>query len=255
MKRKMYAVALLLCIISFCGSVFMVGYHWYQEKHAASRFEELIELVDESVETEPKEKIEDEEIQSPLARYQELFERNHDMYGWISIEDTKINYPVMYTPDRKDFYLKRDFDKNYSAYGVPYIAEHCDPYEPSDNIILYGHHMNNGSMFSDLMKYESKKFYEKHKVISFDSLTEQAKYEVIAVFKTTVYDNVGFKYYLFTDAETEAEFSDYVKECKTLSLYETDATAEYGDKLITLSTCEYSRKNGRMVIVSKKLAE
>lgn len=255
MKRKMYAVALLLCIASFCGSVFMVWYHWYQEKHAASRFEELVELVEESVETEPEEKIEDEEVQSPLDRYQELFERNHDMFGWISIEDTEINYPVMYTPDRKDFYLKRDFDQKYSAYGVPYIAEHCNPYEPSDNVILYGHHMNDGSMFSDLMKYESKKFYEDHKVISFDSLTKTAKYEVIAVFKTTVYDNSGFKYYLFTDAETEAEFNDYTKKCKELSLYETDVTAEYGDKLITLSTCEYSRKNGRMVIVAKKLAE
>lgn len=255
MKKKIYFVALLLCVAGFLGSIFMVGYHWYQEKQATSRFEELVELVDESVETEPEEKMEKEETRSPLARYQELFERNNDMYGWISIEDTKINYPVMYAPDRKDFYLKRDFDKNYSVYGVPYIAEHCDPYEPSDNVILYGHHMNNGSMFSDLMKYERKKFYENHKVISFDSLMEQAKYEVIAVFKTTVYDNVEFKYYLFTDAETEAEFNGYVKECKKLSLYETDETAEYGDKLITLSTCEYSRKNGRMVIVAKKLAE
>lgn len=255
MKKKIYFVAVLVCLAGFCSSIFMVGYHWYQEKQAASKFEELAELVDESEEVEPDKKMQDEEVQSPLARYQELFERNNDMCGWISIKDTEINYPVMYAPDRKDFYLKRDFDKNYSVYGVPYIAEHCDPNEPSDNIILYGHHMNNGSMFSDLMKYESKKFYEEHKVISFDSLTETAKYEVIAVFKTTVYDNVGFKYYLFTDAETEAEFSDYVKECKELSLYETDVTAEYGDKLITLSTCEYSRKNGRMVIVAKKLAE
>lgn len=161
----------------------------------------------------------------------------------------------MYTPDRQDFYLKRNFEKRYSAYGVPYIAEHCNPSEPSDNVIIYGHHMKNGSMFTDLMKYESKDFYNSQKVINFDSLTETGRYEVIAVFKTTVYDSKGFKYYLFTDAETEEDFDAYVKKCKELSIYDTGVSAEYGDKLITLSTCEYSRKNGRMVVVAKRITE
>ena len=110
-------------------------------------------------------------------------------------------------------------------------------------------------MFSDLMKYESEEFYHSQKTLNFDSMTEIAEYEIIAVFKTTAYDDAGFKYYLFTDAETEEEFDSYINKCKTLSLYEIEASAEYGDQLITLSTCEYSRKNGRMVVVAKKMIE
>ena len=159
----------------------------------------------------------------------------------------------MYTPDNPDYYLKHNFYKESSAYGVPYIAEHCDPMEPSDNVIIYGHHMNNGSMFAGLINYEGRDFYEQHKTVRFDTLTETAEYEVIAVFKTTVYDDTGFKFYLFSHAETEKEFTDYVEQCRELALYDTGVTAEYGDKLLTLSTCEYSNTNGRLVVVAKKI--
>ena len=125
--------------------------------------------------------------------------------------------------------------------------------EPSDNVIIYGHHMNNGSMFAELMKYENRDFYEQHKTVRFDTLTETAQYEVIAVFKTTVYDDNGFKFYLFSNAKTEEEFMDYVEQCKELSVYDTGVTAEYGDKLLTLSTCEYSNTNGRLVVVAKMI--
>ena len=125
--------------------------------------------------------------------------------------------------------------------------------EPSDNVIIYGHHMNNGSMFAGLMNYEDRDFYEQHKTVRFDTLTETAEYEVIAVFKTTVYDDTGFKFYLFSHAETEKEFTDYVEQCRELALYDTGVTATYGDKLLTLSTCEYSNTNGRLVVVAKKI--
>lgn len=240
----------------FIVSVIMITGHYVLEDKAEDEFDYLVEIVEEAEETEIEDvNISDEETQSPLERYQELFRMNNDMYGWISIDGTNIDYPVMYTPDKKDYYLKRNFEKEYSSYGVPYIAEHCDPRKPSDNVILYGHHMKNGSMFSDLMKYEDKDFFLSQNTINFDSLTETAVYEIIAVFKTTVYDDSGFKFYLFTDAETKEEFHAYVARCKELSLYETGVSAEYGDKLITLSTCEYSRTNGRMVVVAKKVLE
>ena len=94
---------------------------------------------------------------------------------------------------------------------------------------------------------------DRHKTIRFDTLTETAEYEVIAVLKTTVYDDTGFKVYLFSHAETEKEFTDYVEQCSKLSLYDTGVTATYGDKLLTLSTCEYSNTNGRLVVVAKKI--
>lgn len=255
MQKKKYLAGFWICFMVLLISLFMVVHYYVSAEHAEEEFDALVEMVEEAESTEEKKVILDKNTQSPLEKYQELFRMNNDMYGWISIEGTNINYPVMYAPDRKDYYLKKNFEKEYSAYGVPYIAEHCDPYKPSDNIIIYGHHMKNGSMFSDLMKYESEDFYHSQKTLNFDSMTEMAEYDIIAVFKTTAYDDAGFKYYLFTDAETEEEFDSYINKCKALSLYEIETSAEYGDQLITLSTCEYSRNNGRMVVVAKKVTE
>ena len=108
-------------------------------------------------------------------------------------------------------------------------------------------------MFGALEDYKSKSFYEKHKTIQFDTLTEQAEYEIIAVFKTVAYSSQGYCYYDFVNAENEKEFDDYVGKCQELALYDTGVTAEYGDRLITLSTCEYSAQNGRLVVVAKKV--
>ena len=180
----------------------------------------------------------------------DVYNENSDFIGWISIDDTKINYPVMQTPGNKDFYLKHAFDKSYSEYGVPYMQENCKP-GLSDNCIIYGHHMQDGSMFADLCKYESEDFYKEHPTIHFDTLARYGEYEIVCVFKTAVYSADGFKYYHFVDASDAAEFNSFLSTCQSLALYDTGVSAEYGDKLITLSTCEYSRSNGRMVIVAK----
>lgn len=103
----------------------------------------------------------------------------------------------MQSKDNPNFYLKHGFDKAYTDYGCPYVQENCDMELPSDNIIIYGHHMNDGSMFAGLMKFKDKNFWEKHKTVSFDTLTDRQTYEVIAVFKTVVYTDSpdSFKYY------------------------------------------------------------
>ena len=255
MKKRIYHTGFVLCMLLFVVSLYQVIHDTASARNAEKAFAhlaEVVELVGEPEGKTPKRKNPEGENQSPLEQYQELFQQNNELAGWVSIDGTNINYPVMYTPEKPDFYLKHNFEKAYSAYGVPYIAEHCSPFEPSDNILIYGHHMKNGSMFTGLLEYEDKAFYEKHKTIHFDTLTEQADYEVMAAFKTTVYDEAGFPFYLFSDAETEKAFQDYVDACQSLSLYDTAVTAKYGDKLVTLSTCEYSQKNGRFVVVAKK---
>ncbi len=258
-KIYVYIAGSALCALLFCISIFQVISHYVNAHKSTGEFAYLAELVEQAEETEGAKKISEEttegESQSLLKKYQNLYSQNNDMAGWISIDGTNINYPVMYTPDNPDFYLRRSFEKEYSTYGVPYIAEDCNPTLSSDNVIVYGHHMKNGTMFAELMNYTDKKFYEKHRMIHFDTLTETADYEVVAVFKTTVYTDTGFKYYLFVNAETEEDFNAYVNTCRTLSLYDTGMTAEYGDKLLTLSTCEYSKTNGRFVVVAKKVTE
>ena len=143
------------------------------------------------------------------------------------------------------------------AYGCPYVQEDCDVLKPSDNVVIYGHHMNNGSMFADLEKFKSEDFWREHRTIAFHTLTDKNEYEILAAFKTVVYTNSpdSFRYYRFTDAQSPEEFAAFVEKCKELSLYDTGISAEYGDKLITLSTCEYSRTNGRLVVVAKKITE
>ncbi|MBR5718206.1 MAG: class B sortase [Clostridia bacterium] len=190
--------------------------------------------------------------QSAYETYKDVFAANSDFVGWISIDGTNINYPVMQTPNSPDFYLKRGFDKNYSDYGVPYVQENC-LIGQSDNCVIYGHHMKDGSIFADLCKYESESFYREHPVIRFDTLAGFGEYEIVCVFKTAAYAEDGFKYYHFVDAENEEAFQAFMRSCQALALYDTGVSAEYGDKLITLSTCEYSRTNGRMVVVAKRV--
>ena len=105
------------------------------------------------------------------------------------------------------------------------------------------------------MKYTDKSFWQEHKTITFNTLADRQEYEVVAVFKTFVYSDSpdSFKYYHFVNAEDEEEFNAYIEKCKSLSLYDTGVNAEYGDKLISLSTCEYSRQNGRLVVVAKRV--
>ena len=190
--------------------------------------------------------------QTAYETYQEVFAANSDFVGWISIDGTNINYPVMQTPNSPDFYLKRGFDKNYSDYGVPYVQENC-LIGQSDNCVIYGHHMKDGAMFADLCKYESESFYREHPNIRFDTLAGFGEYEIVCVFKTVVYTEDGFRYYHFVDAENEEAFQAFIRSCQALALYDTGVSAEYGDKLITLSTCEYNRTNGRIVVVAKRV--
>ena len=163
----------------------------------------------------------------------------------------------MQSKDEPNFYLKHGFDKKYADCGCPYVQENCDAQKPSDNLIIYGHHMKNGSMFSDLEKFKKKDFWKEHKTFSFNTLYEKQTYEVIAVFKTVVYTGSAneFKYFQFSDAQTPEQFDEYIAKCKEKALYDTGVSAEYGDKLITLSTCEYSNTNGRLVLVAKIIVD
>lgn len=190
------------------------------------------------------------EIQEDTINMEELYRVNNDIVGWIKIKNTNIDYPVMQTKERPNYYLRRNFYKQYSILGTPYMAENCN-IETSDNLIIYGHHINGNKLFGELENYKSKNYYNEHKNIKLYTMTENAEYEIISVFKTVAY--TGFQYYKFCDAEDEKEFNTFVNKCKELSFYDTEKIAVYGDKLITLSTCEYSNQNGRLVVVARKI--
>lgn len=261
--RKIIGIIIMLALaVGACYSGAMFCTQYADAKESASTFEELQEQIKNTEElpsfggeqssAEDAESNPAETEPTVFDKYRPLQEQNSDMIGWIFIEGTEINYPVMQTPDDPDYYLKHSFEKTWSDYGVPYVDEVC-VVGSSNNLVVYGHNMKNGSMFSGLVQYKDKAFYEEHPIICFDTVDEPGQYQVIAVFRYNT-NNETFKYNEHLDMD-EREFAEYVANCKSRSIYETGVTAEYGDMLITLSTCEYTYTNGRFVVVAKKTVE
>lgn len=191
-----------------------------------------------------------------LSKYESLHDMNNDMVGWLSIDGTSIDYPVMQTVYDGEYYISHDFYKEDYKGGVPFIDSRCSLDDRSTNLLIYGHNMKNGSMFHDLLKYEDSDFYKEHRYIKFDTLYEEATYEIVAVFRTRVayQGEDAFRFYNFIEADSDHELTKYLLTIDNLSLYDIEATAESSDELITLTTCEYSEPDGRFVVVARKLA-
>lgn len=188
-----------------------------------------------------------------LPGYAALYEENPDLFGWVQIEGTRLSYPVMFTPDDPEYYLRRAFDGSESTSGVPFLDGGCP--ENGGNYLIYGHNMSGGTMFALLPSYAERDFYEEHPVIRFDTLFEQGEYDVMAAFYSKAYDTDEqdvFRYYQYTDLSSPERFQEYVEQVQAAALYDTGITAEYGDQILTLSTCSYHTDNGRFVVVARK---
>lgn len=214
------------------------------EKETESLWEKVTEKVTETI-----------KVNERVEKVKKLTKEHPDMKAWIEIPETSISYPVMQGTDN-DYYVKHDYKGEKSKWGALFVDKAFDWEKPSSNILIYGHNFSDGIMFADLLKYKDKEFYDEHKTIHFTTIDEDAEYEIIAAFNSRVYytheENV-FRYYFFVDAKTEEEYNDYVKNAKKASLYEIEATAEYGDQLLTLSTCDYIQEDGRFVVVARKV--
>lgn len=197
---------------------------------------------------------------SILPEYEKLYKENSDLYGWIKIKDTIIDYPVMHTPKLEDtnFYINKNWKKEESKLGSIYVDGRCK--DDSENLIIYGHNMKDKSMFGSLTKYKEKEYYEQHKYIEFNTLYEKATYEVIAVSKAVVYYNQDvpqneYLFYEHIELNSKEEFDNYMCYMKENSYYDIENNAKYGDKLITLCTCDYWTENARLLVVAKKVSE
>lgn len=190
-----------------------------------------------------------------LEEYAELYEKNPDFAGWIRIPGTVIDYPVLYSPDDGEKYLYANFDGYWDVHGSIFIKDSCSMDPESDNLLIYGHNMINGSMFGSILNYGYQHYWEEHPIIEFSTLYEHRQYEIIAAFNDRVYYKTEdcFKFYQFIDAEDEEHFQEAMDYFKEHSLIDTGVTAEYGDRLITLITCAYHVKNGRFVVVAREI--
>lgn len=210
------------------------------------------------IETTTEETTEPEETEPVMLEHMAaLYALNPDIIGWIRIEGTQLDYPVMFTPDDEQRYLHADFEGDYDLSGLPFIDKDCTMDPESQALILYGHNMKNGTAFKALFGYEKAEFLEEHPTISFTTLYEERTYEVLAMFYDEVYrkSDTCFKFYQFIDPETEEEFNEGIQYFKDHSILDTGVTAEYGDNLITLVTCAYQKANGRFVVVAREVTE
>ena len=193
---------------------------------------------------------------TPLARYLPLYERNHDYFGWLTIPETKVDYPVMHSPDRPLQYLEHDFDGKFAYAGVPFMDGECD--RDGNVYLIYGHRMRNGSIFGGLGAYMDKQFWEKQPIIHFDTLYEERTYMVIVAMHARVLESGeqnGFRYYNYTSLDTEEDFDEYMRQAHKLAMYDTGLTASYGDELLVLSTCDNFTQDGRLVIIAKRIMD
>lgn len=189
-----------------------------------------------------------------LPQYQALWEKNQDLAGWLSIEGTAIDYPVMHTAQDEEYYLRRAFDRSNSVSGTPFLAAGC--FTGCGNYIIYGHNMKDGSMFAALLNYADDTFWEEHPTIRFDTLEETGTYQVLAAFYIDVSlseDGVAFPFYEYTGLRDEAIFQEYLAQVGDRALYSTGVTAEFGEQLLTLSTCSYNTSDERFVVVAKQV--
>lgn len=187
--------------------------------------------------------------------YRDSFLANSDMAAWLQIPGTAIDYPVMWTPEDEEYYLRRGFDGSKNSNGC-LILDTDSCLEPlTTNLIIHGHNMKSGAMFGTLMDYEEESYFQEHRTITLYTEECQRNYEVIAVFYSQVYKKTDqvFKFYKFFQADTAEEFDDFYQNIKALSLYDTGVTAEFGDCFLTLSTCAYHVENGRFVVVAKEV--
>lgn len=246
-------IYLILIIIIILACVYFVKYLVLQKE--AKEESELLNDIDimendlEQIKTENSIVI-SKEIER-MTKIKKLQEENSDIVGWIEIEGTNINYPVLQGEDN-EYYLTHNYKKEKSQKGSIFLSKDYDLKLPSDNLLIYGHNLISGQMFNNLLKYKDREFYEKHPNIRFTTAKEDLKFEIISAFYSKVFlkseENV-FRYYNFVTAKSEKDYNNFVENAKKASIYDTNKEAEYGDRLITLVTCSYHVEDGRFVVI------
>lgn len=246
-----YTLAMIFFAAVFLVSGGLLVKRYLDDRKTENEFADLQSMIDTSATPAPAA---GESTNPNGAKFAALREKNADFIGWVSIEGTSLDFPVMYAPNNKDFYLRHDFNQQYSIYGVPYLDEKTTlgANAESENLIIYGHNMKTGTIFGCLTEYKKASYYQEHPYVEFDTVYGDAKYEVFAAFAIDVVDDTSFVYNQYVDMD-EDTYNAYVDEVITRSAVDSGIRPAYGEQLLTLSTCEYSTENGRFVVVARRV--
>lgn len=253
-KRKIslaFFSVLLSALVILSG--FMIWQELSDRQKEKDTFESLAELVQAEPSTVPEPSEQTDIPVEPVAKEEshkrnlsEIIGRNSDCIGWICIPGTAVNYPVMHTPSNSQKYLRLSFYKEYSIAGVPFLDGRCSL--DSDNLIIYGHNMKNGTMLSSIKGYTNSSYRAEHPTVEFETAQECGTYAVFAVAAVKKSD----PWYSFVTASNEDSYNKQIAYIKGKALYDTGITPEYGQQLLTLSTCYGPGKDGRLLVVAVK---
>lgn len=255
-KNNAKVIIAVLAGVLLIAAVAMLIVH-FNSQEPESTEPSQVPTTTETLPPETETTVPEETKPEMLEDMAQLYALNPDIAGWVRIEGTKVDYPVMFTPDDEEKYLHMDFDGRYDISGTPFIDKDCSMDPESGNIIIYGHNMLTGTAFGPLMDYAEQEYWEEHPTVSFTTLYEEREYEILAAFYDRVYYKYEdvFKFYQFIDAEDEEHFNYAMESYREKALYDTGVTAEYGDRLITLVTCSYHHEYGRFVVVAREMTE
>lgn len=241
MSKKLFYILTTVLLIIIAFSCFMIFSELSKSEKEKEDFENLSEIAAKPIEIKPEaEEIEEDAVHK--RNLGPLYEDNPDFAGWINIPGTNVDYPVMYTPDDPQKYLRMNFEGEYAMSGVPFLE---GTRELSDgHIIIYGHNMKNGTMFSDITKYAEKTYFDEHRLIEFETAEGLKTYEIFA--SAMLKSNDGW--YYFNYSENEEIFEEFVTYIKEKSLYETGTETTFGRQILTLSTCFGDSDDDRIII-------
>lgn len=271
-KENIFKFTGIICVVLAIVCVSVYGLSVYAENRATRKLEEVQDLKNASQGVDwYTQRSQQGEVQVAdgsdarsaeqdpsgnlkiLPEYEALHSQYPDLIGWLKIEGTAIDLPVMQTGD--DYYLNHNMEGEEDINGTLFMDYRDNVFTPSKNLLIYGHNMRSGSMFGSLKQYLDDGFIAKHKQIQFDTIYEKGTYEVLAVCLTKVgyQDEEGYRYYNFIDPQTTEEFQAYFDSIRECALYDNTQAASESDYFLTLSTCNSYVEDGRLFIVAKKI--
>lgn len=249
MKKAFLNIVIIICLAVFAVCAYQLIQYFYGNMEADKAFDKQRDMVADATEFDKR-----------LPEYKKMKEQNEDFVGWIIADGTNVNNPVVQTVNDPEYYLYRDFNKNDSKPGTIFLSNVADLDEPTDIVTVFGHNMKDGTMFGSLRRYEDSEFLAEHDRIWMDSLEGRREFQVTNVMRIRVGiegQEDPFPYYQYSNFKNEKEFNEFADQCKSYTLYDTGRSIEYGDKMVVLSTCEYTYGDGsgRLVIMGKEVKE
>ncbi len=240
MKKTILITIRVICIVGFLVCAGVLGWYWHSDRSDRAVADGLAAEHDAAG-------------TAAVEQVQALAAENPETIGWLRIDGTPLNNVVMYAPGTPEKYLHLDFYGKWSYRGTLYVAENCDV-QTADNILIYGHHMKDGSMFGSLIEYKDPAYRAAHPIVQFDTLYASHSYEIVATIETEIpaEGSDAFRYYDCTGTDPE-QFAQYLTFIEQNRCYDTGIAIRPGDRLLTLSTCAYHTANGRFLVVARQV--